>query len=245
MTAPPAFAPFTPTHLLAAGAGVACIIAFVTIGRVSTTAGEHRIVRTWAILWLIQQAFTTIYWLLPSNFDIAKSLPLHLCDVVGWLGPFALLLAHTRKTRWLRTILYFWGIGLSTQAFFTPTITQGPGDPRFWLFWISHTQIVGAAVYDIVVRGYRPDLRDLKAAIIASLVWMVPLVVLNWITGLNYGYLGPELEGETVLNLLPPWPWRVLTMAGIVLVLFSLMWAVWPIAGRLMGHAPGDDDERA
>lgn len=242
MTAPPAFAPFTPTHFIAAGAGIACIIAFVAIGRASTTAGERRVARTWAILWLVQQAITTVYWLLPSNFDIAKSLPLHLCDVVGWLGPFALLLAHTRRMRWLRTVLYFWGIGLSTQAFFTPTVVQGPDDPRFWLFWISHTQIVGAAIYDIVVRGYRPELRDLKAAIIASLAWMVPLVVLNWITGLNYGYLGPELEGETVLNLLPPWPWRVLTMAGIVLVLFTLMWGVWPIAGRFMGHAPGDDE---
>ncbi len=240
MTAPPAFAPFTTTHYLAAGAGIACIVAFVTLGRASTTAGERRVAHAWAILWLVQQAITTVYWLLPAHFDVGKSLPLHLCDVVGWLGPFALLVAHTRRTRWLRTVLYFWGIGLSTQAFFTPTVVQGPDDPRFWLFWISHTQIVGGAIYDIIVRGYRPQLRDLKTAIFASLCWMVPLVVLNWITGLNYGYLGPELEGQTVLNLLPPWPWRILTMAGIVLVLFTLLWVVWPIAGRLSGD--GDDD---
>lgn len=228
-----AFAPFTTTHWLAAGLGTACIAVFVAAGRMAPERAEKRIAQTWAILWLIQQAISTVYWLLPRSFDIGTSLPLHLCDVVGWLGPFALLLAHTRKTRWLRTIVYFWGIGLSSQAFFTPTLEYGPGDPRFWLFWISHTQIVGAGIYDVIVRGYRPDARDFKAALIASACWMVPIVLLNWATGMNYGYLGPELEGQTVLNLLPPWPWRILAMAGIVLVLFTLMWIAWPIAERL------------
>jgi hypothetical integral membrane protein (TIGR02206 family) len=236
-----AFAPFTPTHYLAAGIGIVVMAAFVIAGRLASQRAETRIAQTWAILWLVQQAITTIYWLLPAHFDIEKSLPLHLCDVAGWLGPFALLLAHTRRTRWLRTVLYFWGLGLSTQAFLTPTVVQGPSDPRFWLFWISHTQIIGGALYDIIARGYRPNARDLKAAIIASLIWMLPLVLLNWATGLNYGYLGVHLEGETILNLLPPWPWRILTMAGIVLTLFTLMWIVWPLAARLLGR-PSDED---
>lgn len=229
------FAPFTATHLVAAGIGVACIAVFVLAGRQSSDVRETHIARTWAVLWLVQQAITTVYWLLPASFDIGKSLPLHLCDVIGWFGPFALLLPHTRRSRWLRTVLYFWGIGLSTQAFFTPTVTQGPDDPRFWFFWISHTQIVGAGVYDVFVRGYRPSTRDLKVAVIASLLWMVPLALLDWATGLNYGYLGKELEGETILNVLPPWPWRLFAMAGIVLVLFALLWGVWPLSRLIAG----------
>lgn len=236
---PIAFAPFTATHLVAAGIGIACMVVFVLAGWQASEEREKRIARTWAVLWLVQQAFTTVYWLLPTSFDIGKSLPLHLCDVIGWFGPFALLLAHSRNTRWLRTLLYFWGIGLSTQAFFTPTVAQGPDDPRFWLFWISHTQIVGAGVYDIIVRGYRPKLRDLKVAIIASLIWMLPLVVLNWATGLNYGYLGKELEGETILNVLPPWPWRLFAVAGIVLVLYSVLWGVWPLSRLIAGKRAG------
>jgi hypothetical integral membrane protein (TIGR02206 family) len=229
------FAPFTATHLVAAGVGIAAIGVFVLAGWQASGEREKLIARTWAVLWLVQQAITTVYWLLPASFDVGKSFPLHLCDVIGWLGPFALLLAHTRGTRWLRTVLYFWGIGLSTQAFFTPTVTQGPDDPRFWLFWISHTQIVGAGFYDIIVRDYRPDLRDFKTAIIASFLWMVPLVLLNWATGLNYGYLGKELEGETILNVLPPWPWRLFAMAGIVLLLFTVLWGVWPLSRLIAG----------
>ncbi len=234
-TQPPGFEPFTATHLVAAGVGVACMAVFVLAGCQASEPRERQIARTWAGLWLIQQAVVTVYWLVPANFDAGKSLPLHLCDVAGWLGPFALLLAHTRKTRWLRTMLYFWGIGLSTQAFLTPTLSEGPGDPRFWFFWISHTQIVGAAVYDIIARGYRPSARDFKTAIIATLCWMVPIVLFNMATGLNYGYLGKELEGTTILNALPPWPWRIAAMAGIVLVLFTVLWGVWPLSRVIAG----------
>ncbi len=232
---PVGFAPFTATHLVAAGIGIAAMGVFVLAGWQASEDREKRIARTWAIAWLVQQAITTIYWLLPASFDVAKSFPLHLCDVVGWIGPFALLMPHTRKARWLRTVLYFWGIGLSTQAFFTPTVTQGPDDARFWLFWISHTQIIGGAIYDIIVRGYRPNLRDFKAAIIASFCWMVPIVLFNLATGLNYGYLGKELEGETILNVLPPWPWRLFVIGGIVLVLFTVLWGVWPLSKVIAG----------
>ncbi|NRA58733.1 MAG: TIGR02206 family membrane protein, partial [Phycisphaerales bacterium] len=135
----PAFSVFGPTHLVAVGVCIAAMAIFVLAGRQANEQREPQIARTWAVFWLIQQAIATTYWLLPAQFEIGKSLPLHLCDVLGWLGPFALLLAA--PPRWLRTILYFWGIGLSTQAFFTPTLEQGPGDLRFWLFWISHTQI--------------------------------------------------------------------------------------------------------
>lgn len=235
MTETAGFAPFTATHLVAAGVGILCMGVFVLSGLQASGRRERSIARAWAVLWLIQQAIVTVYWLLPANFDAGKSLPLHLCDVAGWLGPFALLLAHSRKTRWLRTMLYFWGIGLSTQAFFTPTLTEGPGDPRFWFFWISHTQIVGAALYDIIARGYRPSLRDFKTAILITLCWMVPIVLFNMATRLNYGYLGRELEGTTILNALPPWPWRIAAMAGIVLVLYAVLWGVWPMSRAIAG----------
>lgn len=229
------FAVFGPTHLIAVGVCIVAIALFVLAGRQASEDRQRLIARSWAVLWLVQQAIATVFWLLPAQFDVRTSFPLHLCDILGWLGPFALLLAPTQRTRWLRTILYFWGIGLSTQAFFTPTLEQGPGDLRFWLFWISHTQIVGAAIYDIVVRGFRPTLRDLKVVVFASLCWAVPIVMLNWLTGLNYGYLGRELDGTTILNALPPWPWRIFAVMGIVLALFTVIWGVWPLSRFIAG----------
>lgn len=237
----PAFAPFTATHLVAAGVGMVAMALFVLAGKQAREPRERRIAHTWAALWLVQQVVVTLYWLLPAHFDPGKSLPIHLCDIAGWLGPFALLLQGRPGTRWLRTMLYFWGIGLSTQAFFTPTLTEGPGDPRFWFFWISHTQIVGAAVYDVLARRYRPSVRDLGLAVAVSLAWAIPIVLLNWATGLNYGYLGKDHEGQTILNVLPPWPWRVVSIIGIAIALFTVLWGVWPLARVIAGRGEGQD----
>jgi len=229
------FSAFGSTHLIAVAVCIVAIAIFVLAGHQASKVRERRIAQAWAVLWLVQQAVATVFWLLPAQFDVRTSFPLHLCDVLGWLGPFALLLGPSQRTRWLRTMLYFWGIGLSTQAFFTPTLEQAPGDLRFWLFWISHTQIVGAAIYDITVRGYRPSLADLKVAVFVSLCWAVPIIILNWATGLNYGYLGKDLDGTTILNALPPWPWRIFAVMGIVLVLFTVIWGVWPVSRIIAG----------
>jgi len=236
------FSPFGATHALAAGVALGGMIAWIAAGarlRRADAARERSLVRVVAVLWLLQQAFSTLWWLLPANFDPGASLPLHLCDVVGWLGPFALLMDDRPSARWLRTCLYFWGIGLSSQAFITPTLEHGPADTRFWLFWISHTLIVGGAAYDAIVRGYRPHARDLLVAIGCSAAWAVPMVALNAATGFNYGYLGPELDGTTILNALPGWPWRPLAMGTIVAVLFSILWAIWPITAALTARRRG------
>lgn len=236
---PPAFAPFTATHLVAAGVCIAAMAVFVMAGMQATPARERKIANAWALLWLVHMGIYSTWWLLPANFTWRSSMPLHLCDIVGWLGPFALLLGHRPRWRWLRTVLYFWGIGLSSQAFFTPTLDVGPDGARFWFFWISHTQIVGGAIYDVLARKYRPSFADLKIAVLASLCWAVPIVLLNWATGLNYGYLGKELEGQTILNALPPWPWRVFSVMGIVLVLFTVLWGVWPLSRIIAGRRAG------
>ncbi|MFG0258989.1 MAG: hypothetical protein ACF8LK_01445, partial [Phycisphaerales bacterium JB041] len=91
---------------------------------------EWRFRLVWVCTTVAWQAMAVVWYLLPRNFDWYESLPLHLCDLAAWVAPLALL----TQRRWLRSLLYFWGIGLSTQAFFTPVVDGGHGDIRFWLF---------------------------------------------------------------------------------------------------------------
>ncbi|MBK7405409.1 MAG: TIGR02206 family membrane protein [Phycisphaerales bacterium] len=176
------------------------------------------------------QTLAVIYYLLPANFDPYESWPLHLCDLAAWVAPFALL---TQK-RWLRTLLYFWGIGLSTQAFITPVVDGGYMDVKYWLFFVGHTQIVGSAVYDVVALGYRPRLRDWGVATLITLGWMAVVTPINVIFDVNYGYTGRHLpDGPTLLDGLGPWPWRILWLFLAGQVAWLIAWGAWPIAGRL------------
>lgn len=176
---------------------------------------------------LITQALMLIYYIRPSRFVLSESLPLHICDLAGWIGGAALV---TQK-HWLRTLCYYWGFGLCTQAFFTPIVTQGFGHIKFWLYWINHMQIVGCAAYDLVVLRYRPMWRDCFAAAGQTFLYAIVLMVpFNWWLGTNYAYTGPSQPNTTtILDALGSWPRRLLLimpLAALVLVIITLPWSL-------------------
>jgi hypothetical integral membrane protein (TIGR02206 family) len=239
------FHPFTAQHAASSLTCLALIAGACWLGRRWRRQGppghakEHRLRAVWIITTVAWQAFAIVYWLLPANFRLEQSLPLHLCDLAAWVAPLALWL----QARWLRSLLYFWGIGLSTQAFVTPVLEQGHADLRYWLFFIGHTQIVGSAIYDVAVLGFRPRLRDLAIGSAITLAWVAAITPLNIAFDLNYGYVGQhDPERPTIIQKLGPWPLRMLWLIIIGLSAFALIYAVWPLAGWIAAKAAQHGD---
>lgn len=194
-------------------------------------ARERRYRRGLAIAMLVAWATVAGYYLWPTRFDPWHAWPLHICDIAALIGPLAML----TRVRLFRTILYFWGIGLTTQGFVTPVLEAGPQSMQYWLFWVNHTAVVGLAVYAVGVIGYRPRFNDLLAAIGFTACWACFVTPINLAHDLNYGYLGPTPPSQTrgtLVDLLGPWPLRMLWMAALVVLMFILLWAPWAIARR-------------
>ena len=230
MSLPTDFHPFSPLHALTAAACLALMAGSIMLGRLwiahPRTAPRERWLRVgWCLFTLLWQAYAVVWLLLPTQWNPAVSLPLHVCDLTGWIAPLALL---TQK-RWLRTILYYWGIGLSTQAFITPVLLDGPATWWYWFFWVGHLQIVGSAVYDLVVLRYRPTWRDLRVIALVSLAYALAMLALNTATGFNYGYLGPSKPtNPTLIDRLGVWPLRALWLTLIGQAIFVLITLSWP-----------------
>jgi hypothetical integral membrane protein (TIGR02206 family) len=168
--------------------------------------------------------FSSVWYVLPQNFDWPISLPLEFCDLGLLVAGGAMLL----NARWLRGLLYFWGTVFTIQAFLTPVLQQGPASIEFWLFWISHTCIAGAAVYDMVAGRFRPSFRDGVRSYVISVGYAFCLLVLDNITGWNYGYVGPTKPGTpTLLDALGPYPMRAFWMAVVAAVGFLIAWLPW------------------
>lgn len=229
--AAPSFVPFTLAHLLAAGICVSAITISCILGRRWRDAApelERRLAFGWGGFLICVNLWSITYWLLPGTFNLRQSLPLQLCDLAALASP----LVYLTSLRWPRVLIYFWGIGLSTQAFITPTLVQGPEHMRFWLFWLLHLAIVGSAVYDVAVLRYRPSWRDLGLVSAATLLWALAMIALNIRLGSNYGYVGNTTpDNPTLIDALGPWPGRLFILAAIVLTLFTLMRAIWLIPG--------------
>lgn len=176
-------------------------------------------------LWVVGNG----WWLLPPRLDPARSLPLHVCDVTSLLA--GVVLVSPRRP--LRALLYFWGIGMSLQALVTPEIAFGPDAIWFWLFWMSHAAIIGIAVYDIAVRGFRPAWKDFRTAVGAGLVYLAVVFTINVIFGYNYGYVGNARPGEaSIIDFLGPWPQRVVLMVALVVGFMAVLMLPWHFARK-------------
>ncbi len=227
-----AFEPFGAVHAVVVLGAVALVVGSCVLGRRWRRRGqasrEIRLRGAWVGFTMGWQAFATLWYLL--NGDLSVSLPLHVCDLAAWIAPLALWL----QKRPLRALLYFWAIALSTQAFFTPVLGEGVGRLQFWFFWVGHLQIVGSAIYDAAVLGFRPRLRDLVFAAGALLVYGLAMFGLNIALGTNYGYVGDsDPSRPTVIDHLGPWPGRVFALYGLSVLAMALTWVMWPLGARL------------
>jgi hypothetical integral membrane protein (TIGR02206 family) len=171
----------------------------------------------WSII--LSQAFINIRRMV--YFDLQDSLPLHMCRLGVWIAAWHLLTLDRRA----RSLTLFWGIGLSAQVFFTPFVKAGYTDITFWIYWLNHLQIVGVAIYDITVLGYRPNLKDLGFASVLGVLYAIITIGFNWILGTNYSYLGAGThEGVSLVDKLGPYPQRTIWMCLGALFVFLMIY---------------------
>lgn len=184
-----------------------------------------------AVGWAYVAAWLTTYGFLlfPPLHEPAKTYPLQLCHLAA-IAAAALLI--TRR-EWLRPLVYFWGLALSTQALVTPSLTEGPAIYPFWFFWTTHGLILGTALYDVLALGYRPDWRGYRMACAAAAAYVAVVLPLDLVFGWNYGFVGPSKpEVRTIVDALGPWPERLALIVGIVAAAMAALMLPWALAGR-------------
>lgn len=225
---PLAFRAFGPWHLLAVVVLLALLGAFVGLGRLSRGTPREAMVRgTLAGMAIMLQLMYVAIGLQPDRYNPLTSWPLQLCDLGAFLVPVALLIPGWRVGQ---TIVFFWGFALTTQAFLTPTVSQGPDDVRYWFYFLQHGLILIAAAYSAAVLGYRPKLRDLGILAAIDIGLLAGIVPLNEIMGVNYFWVGSVAteggETGTLLDVLGPWPARIGVMYLLAHLIMLVIWGV-------------------
>lgn len=227
---PPGFAAFTPAHGLVLVVAAIVLMPILRAGarwRTLAPDRERRLRVAFAGSIIAVQIVNIVYWAMPARFDPAISLPVHVCDLIPWVCAVALL-APAARGRGVRTLAYFWGLGLSSWGFIYPVLETGPDAFRFWLFWLVHLQIVGAALYIAFIDPWRPTRRDLVFAVSAVIAYAVLITPVNLGIGADYGYVGP---GDGPASLLGPWPTRLPIVLAGEAMLFGLLYLPWSRRG--------------
>lgn len=219
---PTTFEPFTFQHLAAVICGLVVVVGCLFAGR---RGGLSRRLATAFLVFLNLSAYPIglAAWL---NFEGHRSLdnllPLQLCDVAAITAGFALL---TRRPL-LASLTYFWGLGATLQALLTPAITVGFPHWPFITFFTHHFAVVAAAVYLPVVEGWRPKSPFWRSPVEVygwSVLYLGFAMLVNHVLDTNFAFASRPPLNPSLIDHLGPWPWYLVAMLCIALVLYLLL----------------------
>lgn len=236
------FDPFSLEHLLTTVAGFSAVAGFLYLGRRGGTA-ERTASASLAWLNLAAYPISLVSWILQGvELGPEECLPFHLCDVASITAGVALLTKHQIPA----TLTYFWGLAGTLQGLVTPAITAGFPGPACLTFFFQHFAIVAAALYLPLVKGWRP-LRPLWKTVGEVFLWSIAYLLfamaMNRLTGANFAYATRPPENPSLLDHLGPWPWYLVSMQGIALLLFTLLCLPFTKAGSPAGTHHADQTE--
>lgn len=164
------------------------------------------------------------YWLYKDGYwDISFTLPLQLCSI-SLLLCLVLLLTDSKV---LFHFVYFLGIAGAIQALITPELFVGYPHFRFFQFFITHMGIIWVALFYIFVKGFRITWYGMWLSFAFLNVGALCAFIGNSITGGNYMFLAHKPSNPSLLDFLGPYPFYILVLEFIALILFILMYSPW------------------
>jgi hypothetical integral membrane protein (TIGR02206 family) len=153
------------------------------------------------------------------------ALPMQLCD---WTT-IAVIAALMTCRRGVYEAAYFWGLAGTLQAIVTPALQEGFPSPRFFNFFVGHSGVVVGVLYLTALEGLRPRPWSIARAMLWSEVYLGAALLVNYLTGANYGFLSHRPVTKSLLDYLSDNHWLYLLelnllALGFYLVLYLPFW---------------------
>jgi hypothetical integral membrane protein (TIGR02206 family) len=158
--------------------------------------------------------------------DWQHMLPMQMCD---WGMVVVIVAMWSGNQRWFE-VAYFWGIGGTLQAVLTPNLSFGFPDWRFISFFTSHSTIIVGVVFLMLTRGYRPYPLSIVRVWLWSEFYFVVTLVIDKLTGVNYGFLLHKPEAFSILSFLSDsWPLYLLQLHAVSLLFILGLYAPFAV----------------
>ena len=150
-----------------------------------------------------------------GTWSAQYGLPLQLTDAVS---ATAILALWTRRAL-LVELTYFWAMTASLQAILTPDLGQSFPSVYYFTYFTYHVGAVVAAC--LLVFGCWLYPRRLAAwrAFAATLCFAAVAGIGDVITGGNYMYLRSKPTHNSLLSVMGPWPWYIVSAAAVGLAM--------------------------
>jgi hypothetical integral membrane protein (TIGR02206 family) len=223
MDSQPAFHLFGQAHLV-----VIFLTIFIPVGlgiavRVTASPRLDRVVAICLALLLVANYFGYAFHLWHHQlFAWRQALPFQLCD---WAMVTVIIALFTERRVWIE-LSYFWGIGGTFQAILTPNLQVGFPDIRFISFFAGHCGIVAGVIYLLIARRFGPTLGSVWRTLACSQLYLVAALLVDYMTGVNYGFLLHKPQAVSILDYLSDARWLyIVELEGLALLFFAILYA--------------------
>jgi hypothetical integral membrane protein (TIGR02206 family) len=237
MPTPRPFKLFGPSHLAALGAAAAGAAALIWLVR---RRGGERHARAaangLAVALLVEEAAAMALAAKSGPATLRANLPFQLCD---WVVASAAVALATRRQRPYE-LAYYWGLAGTLQALLTPDLAADFPDPAYFSFLGLHATVIVSILFLTFGLRLRPRPGSAWRVWLWTQLYAVVATGANLLLGTNYGYLRAKPARPSLLDVLGPWPWYILSLQALALGLFAMLYAPFAWLDRQPGGRAQD-----
>jgi len=184
--------------------------------------------RALALLVLAAWAGEYVADVVEGIWSVRFDLPLQLTDAVSLATVVAL---WTRRAAFVE-LVYFWALTASLQATLTPDLSYSFPSVFYFTFFAHHVGAVVAACYLVFGAGLLPRRGAVWRVYAATWAWAALAALGDVITGGNYMFLREKPAEGSLLSVMGPWPWYIVSIAAVGLLLLLALDALAVRLGR-------------
>ncbi|MTH51938.1 TIGR02206 family membrane protein [Bacillus mangrovi] len=179
--------------------------------------------RALAVSLIVTELLYHVWLIVNSNWSVNHALPLELCNISFIMAVLLLLTGN----RLIYEILLFIGLLGASQALLTPVLEIGFPHFRFFHFFYTHVWIFAVPLYYTWVKGYRPTFHSVWKMVLFLNILLPAVLGVNFVTGGNYMFLAHKPSSGSLLDLLGPYPWYILSLEAIAAGMGLVLWLVF------------------
>ena len=219
---------FGPDHLIYLVIILVVCTAFLIFAK--KTFNKEKAVKVGRILGII--AIIHLFLEIPTlrlilGMPLATSLPLHLCN----FGMIAVGIMLITRKQWAIDLAYFWALCGATQSLLTPDLQYIFPHPLAITFFTAHTIEIAGVLYAVIVLKMRPYWSSIPKVFAVTAGFALVIFPINYIhPDANYMFLKFAPVGGSLIDFLGPWPWYILSLIGVALVMFIIAYLPYAIS---------------
>ncbi|MCJ8009186.1 TIGR02206 family membrane protein [Lederbergia wuyishanensis] len=183
----------------------------------------HWIERIFALTLLLMEILYHLWLIRIGRWSLIDSLPLELCSVSLIM---AILLLCTGNKH-IYDFVFYAGIGGAIQAIATPDLDLSFPHFRYFHFFYTHIGIVITALYFTWVKGYAPTFKGIIKTLVILNILLPLIFTVNYFFNGNYMFLKEKPVNGSLLDFLGPYPWYILSLEAVALVIFIILWLLF------------------